>query len=303
MRVDQTGDNGGTFTGSYTTPSTTTGRSTLTIIPTGGGGSAVFAAYVIDANRMFLLETAGDSGVQAGDMRTQQQTSYSDANLSGPFVMYAQGYRMDNGSPSRHDSQVSQVTGNGAGGLTLNQSYMDDNGTYSVGNANGGPVALTFDSTYAGRVTFPGDTGHTSYLYFYDNSSALYMDLGSSGYLQTGWVEPQTQTTFTDAALAGNYLFGQLSPMQATQHGNVGELNVSSGGVITGGLTEAGQGVFSYDQSQSMGTLTWDSTAPGTGTFLIGSGDQGVSCAVISATKIVCTLNADSSPAVLILQQ
>jgi hypothetical protein len=216
--------------------------------------------------------------------------------------MYAQGYRMDNGSPSRHDSQVSQVTGNGAGGLTLGQSYMDDNGTYKVGNA-GGTVTLTFDSTYAGRVTFPGDTGHTSYLYFYDNSSALYMDLGSSGYLQTGWVEPQTQTTFTDAALAGNYLFGQLQPMQATQHGNVGELNVSSGGAITGGLTEAGQGDFSYDQSQNMGTLSWDSTAPGTGTFLIGSGDKGVSCAVISATKTVCTLNADSDPSVLILQQ
>jgi hypothetical protein len=301
MSVDQTGDNGGAFIGSYTTPNTTTGRVTLTIIPS-GGFSVDFVAYIIDANRMFLLETAGDSGVQAGDMRTQLQTSYSAANLSGPIVMYAQGYRMDNGSPSRHDSQVSQVTGNGAGGLTLGQSYMDDNGTYKVGNA-GGTVTLTFDSTYAGRVTFPGDTGHTSYLYFYDNSSALYMDLGSSGYLQTGWVEPQTQTTFTDAALAGNYLFGQLQPMQATQHGNVGELNVSSGGAITGGLTEAGQGDFSYDQSQNMGTLSWDSTAPGTGTFLIGSGDKGVSCAVISATKTVCTLNADSDPSVLILQQ
>jgi hypothetical protein len=91
--------------------------------------------------------------------------------------------------------------------------------------------------------------------------------------------------------------------MQATQHGNVGLLNVSSSGAITGGLTEAGQGDFSYDQSQNLGTLSWDSTAPGTGTFLIGSGSKGISCAVISATKIVCTFNADSSPGVMILQQ
>jgi hypothetical protein len=300
MRVDQTADNGGAFTGSYTVPNSN-GRFTYTIASNGGGGSAVFAAYIIDANRMFLLETAGDSGVQSGDMRTQQQTSYSEANLSGPFVLYAQSYRYSNGSPLRHDSEVYQ--GTSIGGFTINQSYMDDNGTYSVGSANGGPITLTFDSTYAGRATFAPGGSDSAYLYFFDNGAAFELDLQGSGYLQTGWIEPQTQTTFTDAALAGNYLFGQLSPMQATQHGNVGELNVSSSGVITGGLTEAGQGDFSYDQSQNMGTLIWDPTAPGTGTFLIGSGSKGISCAVISATKIVCTLNADSSPGVLIFQQ
>jgi hypothetical protein len=300
MSVDQTGDNGGTFTGSYTAPSTTSGRFTLTFIP--GGHSAVFAAYIIDANRMFLLETAGDSGVHSGDMRTQQQTSYSDANLSGPFVLYAQSYRYSNGSVSGHDSEVYQGTGNGAGGLTLNQTYMDDNGTYSVGKANGASVAVTFDSSYPGRATFAPGSSDSAYLYFFDNGTAFELDLNGNGYLQTGWVEPQTQTTFTDAAVAGNYLFGQLSPMQATQHGNVGELYVSSSGAITGGFTEAGQGDFSYDQSQNMGTLVWDSTTDGT--FLIGSGGgKGISCAVISATKIVCTVNADSSPSVMIFQQ
>jgi hypothetical protein len=297
MHIDSTADFGGPFTGSYTVPNSN-GRFTFTI----AGGAEVFAAYIIDANRMFLLETAGDSGVQSGDMRTQQQTSYSDANLNGPFVLYAQSYRYSNGSVSGYDSEVYQGTGNGSGGATINQSYMDDNGSYSVGNANGGPIAITFDSSYPGRATFVSGPGHTSYLYFYDIGSALEMDLGS-GYLSTGWIEAQTQTTFTDAALVGTYLFGQLPPMQATQHGNVGELSLDSAGNITGGISEAGQGDFSYDQSQNMGTLIWDSTAPGTGTFLIGSGSKGASCAVISATKIVCTLNADSSPGVLIFQQ
>jgi hypothetical protein len=303
MRVDQSGDSGGTFTGSYTRPSAA-GRFTLTYIPTGGGGSKVFAAYIIDANRMFLLETAGDSGVQSGDMRTQLQTSNTAATLlGGPFVLYAQSYRYSNGSVSGYDSEVYQGTGNGSGGLTINQSYMDDNGTYSVGNANGGPIAITFDSSYPGRATFAPGSSDSAYLYFFDNGTAFELDLNGNGYLQTGWMEPQSQTTFTYAAVAGTYLMGGLPPMQATQHGNVGELNVSSSGAITGGLTEAGQGDFSYDQSKSMGTLSWDSTAPGTGTFLIGSGSKGISCAVISATKIVCTFNADSSPGVMILQQ
>jgi hypothetical protein len=303
MRLDQTGDKGATFTGSYTRPSAA-GRFTFTLTPTSGGGSAVFAAYIIDANRMFLLETAGDSGVQSGDMRTQLQTSNTAATLvSGPFVLYARSYRYSNGSVSGSDSEVYQGTGNGSGGLTINQSYMDDNGTYSVGNANGGPIAITFDSSYPGRATFAPGSSDSAYLYFFDNGTAFELDLNGSGYLQTGWMEPQSQTTFTYAAVAGNYLLGMLPPMQATQHDNVGELNVSSSGAITGGLTEAGQGYFSYDQSQSMGTLSWDSTALGTGTFLIGSGSKGISCAVISATKIVCTLNGDSSPGVMIFQQ
>jgi hypothetical protein len=303
MRVNQSGDSGGTFTGSYTRPSAP-GRFTLTIIPTGGGGSVVFAGYIIDANRMFLLETAGDSGVQSGDMRTQLQTSNTAATLvSGAFVLYMQSYRYSNGGGLGYDSEVYQGTGNGIGGATINQSYMDDNGTYSPGSAKGASIAITFDSSYPGRATFAPGSSDSAYLYFFDNGTAFELDLNGNGYLQTGWMEPQTQTTFTGAAVAGNYLFGQLSPMQATQHGNVGLLNVSSSGAITGGLTEAGQGDFSYDQSQNLGTLSWDSTAPGTGTFLIGSGSKGISCAVISATKIVCTFNADSSPGVMILQQ
>jgi hypothetical protein len=297
MHIDWTADIGAPFTGSYTVPNSN-GRFTFTL----AGGSMVIAGYIIDANRMFLLETAGDSSVLSGDMRTQQQTSYSAANLSGPFVLYMQSYRYSNGSVSGYDSEVYQGTGNGIGGLTINQSYMDDNGTYSVGKANGASVAVTFDSSYPGRATFAPGSSDSAYLYFFDNGTAFELDL-RSGYLQTGWVEPQTQTTFTNAAVAGSYLFGQLSPMQATQHGNVGELSVSSSGAITGGLTEAGQGDFSYDQSQSMGTLIWDSTAPGTGTFLIGSGSKGISCAVISSTKVVCTFNGDSSPGVMILQQ
>ena len=36
------------------------------------------------------------------------------------------------------------------------------------------------------------------------------MSVGDNGSLDSGWLEPQTQTAFTDAALAGNYLFGEL---------------------------------------------------------------------------------------------
>jgi hypothetical protein len=304
MRADQTSDNGGAFTGSYTAPSPATGRFTLAITPT-GGGSATFAAYIIDANRMFLLETAGDSGLQAGDMRTQLNTStYSTAGLTGAFVTYEQRYEYSNGAVSGYDSTVMQSSSNGAGGFTVNQMNQDENGTYKVGQADGSTSTVTFDTSNPGRATIEvsGSTDTMIAVYF-NTGSAFQIDLnGSEGYLATGWTEPQTQTTFTNAAVAGNYMLGQMPPMQASQKGNVGEFDLDNAGNITGGVTTAGQGYFSWDQSVSMG-YSWDTTATGTGSLLFGSGNKGLSCVVISATRAACTLNGDSSPAVMILQQ
>jgi hypothetical protein len=97
-------------------------------------------------------------------------------------------------------------------------------------------------------------------------------------------------------------MLGQMPVMQETKKGNVGEFHLDNAGNITGGITSAGEGYFTWDQSSPM-SYTWDTTAPGTGTFLIGSGEKGASCAVISSTKAACVLNGDSSPSVMILQQ
>jgi hypothetical protein len=116
-------------------------------------------------------------------------------------------------------------------------------------------------------------------------------------------LEPQTQTVFTGAALAGNYLFGELPLLSVEPTGYVGEYNLTGGGAISGAVTSAAQGVFSWDQSLSA-TYAWDTTAPGTGTFLIANGAEGAaSCAVISAIKFVCAAQSDPSPSVQVMQK
>jgi len=193
--------------GSFTTPDSTYGRSTLTIATSSGSGTD--AVYIIDANRMFILGTGALEKTQYGDVRKQQQTTYSAANLDGPIVFYATGYEYTSGSVAGYKSNVYRVTGNGSGGITVNQSYDDNGGTYSAGNENGGPLAVTFDSSNPGRATFSPGNG-TFYLYMFDKNSALEMNVTSSGDPEgAGWVEPQSQTTFTDAAVAGNYMVGQ----------------------------------------------------------------------------------------------
>jgi len=125
--------------------------------------------------------------------------------------------------------------------------------------------------------------------------------------VDSGWLEAQSaaqsQTTFTNAALSGNYLFGELPLLNLLPTGYAGEYNLSGSGAITGAATSAAQGVISWDQSLSA-TYAWDTTAPGTGTFLIANGAEGAaSCAVISATKFVCAAQADPSPSVQIMQK
>jgi len=294
--------------GSYTTPDATNGRSTLSFTAT--EGTATFEVYVIDANRMFMIET-DEAKAQSGEVRKQLNTStYTAANVTGPYVSYAQGVEYSNGSLSGYDSSISQMTGNGAGVFTINQGYTDEEGTYQVGKENSGTMTVNFDSSNPGRATLTGGFPDTIIVYMFDTGSGFSIDFDTKvksgdtlNYLQTGWMEPQTQTTFTNAAVAGNYLFGQLPRVEPTTNGNVGEFYLSNSGGFTASVTTAGEGDFTWDQSMTGGTYSWDTTATGTGSFLTGGNLSGISCVVINPTKAACIFNTDDSPSVEILQQ
>ena len=105
---------------------------------------------------MFILDNTSDDGEQAGNMRVQQQASNSGATVTGPFVLYMRGaeFNASGGMPSGFYANVFQGTGDGEGNMTINQSYTNNSGVYSAGNSNGGPTALTFDSSHPGRATF-----------------------------------------------------------------------------------------------------------------------------------------------------
>jgi hypothetical protein len=90
------------------------------------------------------------------------------------------------------------------------------------------------------------------------------MDSNSSeDYLEGGWMEAQTETTFTDAAVAGTYLFGQLPRIEPEANGNVGEFGLLGNGDVTVAVTTAGEGDFTWDQSMTGMTYAWDTTVTG----------------------------------------
>jgi len=302
MYIKKTGNGGGAFTGSYTAPSSTTGRFTITTVF--GGYTGVDVGYIIDANRMFLLESVGDGGVQSGEMRTQQQATYSNANLSGAAVLSGQGVEYENGSVSGADSMIYQVSGNSAGILTVNQSYDDNDGTYTAGKENAGALTVTFDSTNPGRATFsPGSD--SAFLYFYNNNSAIYLDLnggGSPSFLEGGWLWPQTQTTFTDAALAGTYLLSEQK-LGSGGSSSVGEIDLASSGSVTAAVSKAGENEFSFDASQSGLSYSWLTTTYGAFSLVQTGQSGGETCMVVTPTNVICMDGTSGSAKLSILQQ
>ena len=289
--------------GTYSLPSsssfTTYGRYTVTF--TSGQD---YAVYLIDAGRMFMLGIDSANGLSVGDVRTQQQTSYTAENMNGNFVLYGHGFDVTNFVLSSYYSEIWQGVSDGAGDLTINASYMDNNGTYSTDFANETITNLNFPccNEYPGQGTFDAGYGH---LYMYDNNSAFVMSVSpGSGNTDWGRVEAQTATSadFTDSALAGTYMMGEMPSMQKSQDSNVGEIVAASNGVATGGISSGGPGLDTFDQTQTGATFNWLSTNYGTLSMANG-GTAEATCIVISKTRFVCINNTDSNPNVQIMQQ
>lgn len=301
--------NSNTITGgSFTTPDSATGRTALTLTLSASGQTETgnFAVYLIDTNRAFVMETdaIGPGDLAAGNVQRQQESSYSDANIKGAFVFYTQGLEFSTSgsdTPTGDYSIVYQGTGSGTGDLTIAQSYMDDTGTYTAGGATG-TVAVTFDTSVPGRATINAASG-TVVLYLFDTNSAFEVSGGGSAgtSVESGRMEPQTQTTFTDAALAGTYMMTERAPLEINALDQDGELTVGSDGTLQGQFTEGGEGTYTFDQSSSA-TYAWDTTATGTGTFLAPS-PASWSCAVINSTRFACVDQTATPPAMRIFQQ
>ena len=290
------------FSGSYTTPDATTGRFTGTF--TTSIGSAHFAFYIIDANRMFMLRT--DAGnFDTGEVRKQHQASYANANLTGNFALYFTEFQIDSSNTLQaYKSEIMQGSGDGAGHVTIHQSYSEElnaiGGTpdYRVGDANG-TSAVTVSGNGRAVVAEGG------VLYLYDNNSAFILDdsVGGSGYTHVGlgWVEPQTLTTFTDSAIAGTYLAGDLPPMNAGQNDDINLVKLDTSGNAAGIDDSAGPGEYDYASSLTA-TYSWSSTTLGT-IAVTQAGQPVLSCIAISATRTTCIENEAHTPKVTLLEQ
>jgi hypothetical protein len=297
-----TTDDSYTFTGSYSTPDSTTGRYTVTLNPSNSSTTTEGVGYIVNATLIYRLTTLANGGLVTGEDNSQNGSSFTDASLNGAIVSYGSGRAYSGGSISSYDAWVDQGSADGSGNFTINQSYTNAGGSYTSGAENSQKVTVTFDQNNLGRATFTPVGGGLGYLYFNGNNNAnLLVYDSTAGYLETGYFNAQTQTTFTDAAVAGNYLYGEGS-VAAPGVTSEGEFNLASNGTITGGLSSGGDNYAAFDQPQPL-NYQWDSSATGYGGLLIGSGSSEDSCVINSSTRVVCIVNTSPQAASFILLQ
>ena len=156
--------------GSYGTTVDSNGRFTLALIGA-SGTTANFEGYIVDTNRMFLLETdaAASNGLSAGEMRLQTgNTPSTGSGITGSAVIYGQGWEYGS-SVTGYDSDVMQLgfsNGNSASVQgTVNEAYQDSNGTYQGGsNNNALHQSVTFNLDSKQRGPRHGQCGRQSLL-------------------------------------------------------------------------------------------------------------------------------------------
>ncbi len=292
------------YSGTFTTPDTTTGRWTIT---TTNNGSFSYIVYQVDANRALALSTDGLGSMVSGNVRKQLQSSFSNANLNGNFVVYFHATEFDSTpAVNGYKSQILQGKGDGATGMSINY-HMVDSVTVS-GGVKSSPT-LAPDNTGAQTMSVAGNgrslltpNGSTSsvYFYFYDNNAAMLSDATSG--ISVGWVEPQTATGSTD--ISGDYIIYKMYNSEPTAGDNVGALHLS-GGTIVGTNDSANQGYYFWEAPfQPNGSNPTYGSLGSYAQVTLGNtgGSMTIDCVAITATKMVCISN-DDTPNIEILTQ
>ena len=311
------------ITGSYTVPSPipASGRFAVQLNTTVDSVPIDFQTiiYPIDTDRAVALNTALPSAstaglMSAGNVRRQLESSYSNANLSGPVVLYFHGAEVSGTAVSNYIAELLQGTGDGATGITFRVNEQDiaaagascnDTCTLTTGST-GTLKPVAFSSN--GRATAGGSSGtETIYLYFYDTDAAVLMDTDPSlNGVGIGWVEKQTATTSSNAA--GNYMQTEMFPANTTGDDKQGLFTftgaTSTTGTISGVQDDSNEDSLQYAQplTPSGGTTP---TYAGPETYdvinIANAGNQ-TECVMITTIKTVC-ISASSNPNLTALQQ
>jgi len=291
-----------TFTGTYLAPDSTNGRFTMALVTPGGTSNLV--SYIIDADRAIIMgaDSHASNELESGDVRKQQQLSYSAADINGSFVNYEQSISVTTGDVvDGHRTQVMQGSCNSSSSCTINVSDENDGVSYTHST-----TAMTATATVesSGRITVVPTGGNNVYFYLYDENSGFMLDPGSvtNPNVGFGWMEHQTQTSFTNAAVAGTYVLDAMPAMEADGGESSGYVTIdASSGAVTGANDSAGQSYTDYNLPISA-SWAWSSTVFGRADVSMGGQPQ-LSCYAISTTKNVCMENHANHPDIQRLQK
>jgi hypothetical protein len=204
------------FTGTYTL---NTLRGTIQF--TWNSNTYNFSFYEVSASELYVIsvDKVGSEVPLVSGVVEQQTGTLSNASLSGSAVLGVKGLASLSGALAP-DITLGVANYNGTGGLTESYdeykgqllSLQSFTGTYSV-TAASGRVALT-------------SSGTPAVLYLLNTNEAFV--LGGDTSASSGFLQPQSASSFTNSSFQGNYLGGSIALDSASVLNEV-ELAVPTG--------------------------------------------------------------------------
>jgi hypothetical protein len=254
--------------------------------------------YVVSAKKLFVLTsdpTSGSNSMSLLSGKLLQQTvangSFSNATLNGKAVFWSEGLTSSTsggGTTYAADVQAAVATFDGAGNISISG---DENSGGTVSTNSG---SATYSVAANGRVTLSGAGSNPLYFYLVGSNQAFAVDFSSSAH--TGYLEPQTISSFSQASLSGTYAGGNL-PSVFDMGAGIGVYTSTGSGSVSGTQDQNYYGTLSADQSVSA-TYTVGSN----GRVALGSGGSGTVLYIISPTKGLLIDLGNSTPQLQELQ-
>jgi len=286
LTIDAT--NGITFDA---TNGSTFGRGTLNF--TAGGTQFSYVFYVVDGNRLHLMEI-NSSSLTVGDAIRQTAAPANNAGFTGSFAYLLAGA----GGPGIPDTRVGRFTADGNGGLTgIAQDESNNGSTFAVPSGTLSAMTYAVDSNFpgTGRVTITftdsqlSNNGAYSFIaYMASGSQGVIQDV-EKGFVLDGQILAQTGGPFSASGEAGNYAF------------NYSGLGINNSTAAAGEEDFVGQvKVTDAASNNATGAMDFNAFSSNTGVFL----DVGVSGALTlgadgttnTGTRNTLSLKTSNSP-------
>jgi hypothetical protein len=282
-----------TLSGSSTAPSTTTGRGTLTLTPTGTlfpAAPAHYVYYAINANQLYLMSTDPHGGaggglftLLVGEADAQQESAYTSSTLSGSAIGYGNTGIGGDGvgsSPTGAAAGIYRFTFNQGAGTA--SAMIDSNNGGTLSSQTFPTSAYTLSA--AGRLSVPASVT-APIIYFYGDGNGFgtqqpnSSQTGSAGLLT---FQAQAAGPFSISSIASSYVFSSLPPGAYDQGTNVGAAILLANGTIDATI----------DSSMNNGTLVSDHAVSGTFALDAGTGAT-TGRGTIAGESIVYVINAN----------
>jgi len=204
LTIDAT--NGITFDA---TNGSTFGRGTLNF--TAGGTQFSYIFYVVDGNRLHLMEI-NSASLTVGDAIRQTAAPANNAAFTGSFAYLLAGA----GGVGIPDTRVGRFTADGNGGLTgIAQDENNDGDTFAVPSGTLSAMTYAVDANFpgSGRVTITftdsqlSKNGAYSFIaYMASGAQGMIQDV-ENGFVLDGQILAQTGGPFSASGEAGGYAF------------------------------------------------------------------------------------------------